>query len=350
MPYRLLLILPLVALLFDSGFIYGGTNRWTRSGLYGNCCISFIFHPINGNLVFGIGDDLDVYRSRNAGLSWSPLNVRALPFPVHTSLPDAGVLGGIHPLDPSRIVIFLDVILTSTDEGKTWKVIGNRPEGTLEDFEFDPTNPKIMYLAAHNTFSPREGFIYKSVDGGVSWKKILVRPYNIRTITFHPVTRDLYTIVDGVVLRSANGGSDWEQISGKIGGGGKFLIIHPTNPDVMYASLDGVFSSDDGGKNWRLLGCGCIVTGLTVDPTNTEAFYVSGLVFGEQRFGNFTVLKSSDGGKTLTQTNLPNMADRFPQNIMVNPLKNNVVLVGNSIFDGGVFRSTSYGELMESDN
>jgi hypothetical protein len=92
----------------------------------------------------------------------------------------------------------LDGMWKSTDDGKTWKNIGLKEARHIVRVIVHPKNPDIVWAAVMgHLFGPNENRgVYKSVDGGATWKKVLY-------------------------VNPQTGASD--------------LIIDPSNPDIMYA-------------------------------------------------------------------------------------------------------------------
>lgn len=168
----------------------------------------------------------------------------------------------------------------TTDGGKTWKAVLQIDENTgVTDIEFDPSNPDVLYAAAYQrrrqTWSllsggPQSG-IYKSVDNGVTWKKVTtglpkadigkiglaVTPANphlvYATIESDDKNKGFY--------RSANKGETWEKRNSYISGGTgphyyQEIEASPQDPDLIY-QMDVFFHvTRDGGKSFDYLGTG----------------------------------------------------------------------------------------------
>ncbi len=153
----------------------------------------------------------------------------------------------------------LDGMWKSTDDGKTWKNIGLKEARHIVRLIVHPKNPDIVWAAVMgHLFGPNENRgVYKSVDGGTTWKRVLY-------------------------VNPQTGASD--------------LIMDPSNPDIMYAgtwelirtpySLEsggvgsGMFKSTDGGNTWESIknnkglpkGVWGIV-GVAVAKSNTDKLY-----------------------------------------------------------------------------
>jgi hypothetical protein len=124
------------------------------------------------------------------------------------------------------------------------------------------TTPSTIYAG-------RDGGVYKSTDGGTSWKHLL-RDTSFENFSFVALTIDpgmpgtLYAGTLRSVVKITDGGGTWDS-----GSTGQNSLVHalaldPASPDTLYAGMDGgVFKSIDGGSTW-----GAINAGLTTPPSS----------------------------------------------------------------------------------
>jgi photosystem II stability/assembly factor-like uncharacterized protein len=230
-----------------------------------------------------VGDG--IYRSDDAGKTWTHLGLRdgeqipALAVDPHD--PNrlfAAVLG--HPYGPSAE----RGIYRSTDGGQTWKKVLYKDENTGgSDVVIDPKHPNVVYASMWQaTLGPWEdgneydgtgGGLFKSTDGGETWHKLTKGlPDDLVQINVALAASDperLYATLStmhqggyatGVglgVYRSDDGGESWRKITEdprpamKIGGGDLPVpAVDPTNPDVVYSASIVTMKSTDGGKTW----------------------------------------------------------------------------------------------------
>ena len=126
-----------------------------------------------------------------------------------------------------------DGIYKSDDGGQTWNPIGLSDSRHIAAIRIHPNNPDIIFVAVQGAlYGPsQERGIYKSIDGGKSWRKVLY-------------------------INTTTGGAD--------------ICMDPNNPRIVYAALwdhqrtpwnirsggsgSGLFKSVDGGENWEKIG------------------------------------------------------------------------------------------------
>lgn len=251
--------------------------------------------PSNANIIYvASGEGLHrpdlstgdgMYRSDDAGKTWTHLGLRdseQIPaLAIDPTNPDrvfAAVLG--HPYGPST----QRGIFRSEDGGRTWqKVLFKNDSTGGSDVVIDPRNPQVVYASLWgermgpwedaNTYDTTAGGLFKSTDGGTTWRKLTKGlPSNLVQINVAVAASDpqrLYatisTTVEGGyqsdkglgVYRSDDAGESWRKITDdprpamKIGGGDLSVpVVDPTNPDVVYSTSIVTCRSTDGGKTW----------------------------------------------------------------------------------------------------
>ncbi len=224
-----------------------------------------------------------------------------------------------------------DGMYRSTDAGKTWAKVGLADAGQVAHIAVHPSNPELVYVAVlGHAFAPNPTRgVFRSKDGGKTWDKILfandstgaialeLDPVNPRILFagFWQAVRRPWELISGGaasgIWKSVDGGDSWKEITrakglpagviGKIG-----LAVSPVNHERVWALVEadsgGLFRSDDGGATWtRSSGDNEIrqrawyFTHVFADPGNADGAYVL----------NVTLLKSVDGGKTFTNLRAP---------------------------------------------
>jgi len=219
----------------------------------------------------------------------------------------------------------------SEDAGKTWVSKGLKRSRHISRMRIHPTNPNIVYAAVMgNLFADdNERGVYKSIDGGDTWKKVLFAnassgavdlsfdPTNPRILfaTTWTIRRNPYSLSSGgegsALWKSTDSGETWKNISTNKGlpkgtWGISGVTISPANPDRVWALIEnkdgGLFRSDDGGKTWKktnsdrsLRQRAWYYTRLYADTQDEDIVYVV----------NVSYHKSKDGGKTFSSARAP---------------------------------------------
>ena len=228
-------------------------------------------------------------------------------------------------------VSFGDGVYKSMDAGKTWRHMGLKNSYAISTIIVHPQNPDLLYVCAMGkTFAPNsERGLYRSKNGGSTWEKILFKndstgcvniafdPSNPRTIyaTLWQAYRNRYSLSSGGngcgLYKSVDGGDTWKNISQNpglpVGLMGKITVtISAAKPERVYASVEnengGIFRSDDRGENWtrtsddrNLRKRPWYFSEIVADPQNADVIYCLNVQFW----------KSTDGGVKFSQVNNP---------------------------------------------
>jgi len=245
--------------------------------------------PSDPNIVYvGSGEGLHrpdlsigngIYKSTDAGATWTHLGIvdsQQIPAlavdPRDPRRVFAAVLG--HPYGPSEE----RGIYRSTDGGQTWRNVLFKDENTGgSDVQIDPSNPDVVYASMwearegpwedNNDFNGTGGGLFKSVDGGNTWRALTRGLPNDLAQIYVAIApsdpRRLYATVGAAsgklgFYRSDDAGENWTQIttdprpSTRIGGDGDLAIpkVDPKNPDLVYVASIVAFRSTDEGKTW----------------------------------------------------------------------------------------------------
>jgi photosystem II stability/assembly factor-like uncharacterized protein len=268
-----------------------------------------------------------VWKSENSGRTWTPI-FDSQPVPsigaiaVAPSNPNV-LYVGTGESDMRSQISFGNGMYKSTDAGKTWTHIGLDNTRQIGRILVDPQNPDMLFVAAlGHAYGPNpERGVYRSTDGGASWKRVLYKsddvgaidlafdPQNSRTIyaTLWNTRRPPWSVYPpsygpgSGIFKSTDGGDTWQQLTGglpteRVGRIG--IAVAPANSNLVYAIIDakegGIYRSNDAGASWhkmsdekRIWGRGWYFCNVVVDPNNPETVYVS----------NTSLYRSTDGGK-----------------------------------------------------
>lgn len=218
-----------------------------------------------------------------------------------------------------------DGIYKSTDSGKTWTHLGLAATQHIARIVIHPKNPDLVYIAAQGALHgpSRDRGIYKSSDGGKRWEQVHfvneltgcselsmdVHNPQVLYATMWEHQRKPWIVISGGegsgVYKSTDGGDTWKTIhEGLPEGKGKMAIsVARSNPDKVYALIEseregekgGLFVSTDAGDHWkqiskdhRLIQRSWYYTELFVDPNDEHTVYVL----------SAPALRSIDGGKS----------------------------------------------------
>jgi photosystem II stability/assembly factor-like uncharacterized protein len=304
-----------------------------------------VIHPEDSDVIY-VGTNLGgVRKSVDNGNTWATVN-HGFRYDDEQAPPgradDIETLA-ISPNQPETVFagIRYGGIYKTTNGGETWeRKLASR--FSIGCFAFDPRDPNIIYAGTGHLKGDRpapnagDGSLYKSSDHGESWARINGKGVftQISAIVVHPRdSRILFINTDKGVFKSSDGGANWVEwngsgekrlpnLLGESYPSGRRLVIDPTNPDVMYATVHnlpkifkrskkdnvaggkknklgrgkkrelqeawagGVFKTVDGGKTWeqKARGLKVLVTakrrGLTnftplrMDPKNPQVLYV----------------------------------------------------------------------------
>jgi len=217
-----------------------------------------------------------------------------------------------------------DGMYKSTDAGKSWKKIGLALTQHIARIVVNPKDPNIVLVAAQGALysNSKERGIYKSTDGGTTWKNVLFvdektgctdlsMDMNNPTILYASMWehgRLPWKVISGGngsgLYKSTDGGDNWEKMEeGLPKEMGKMSIaVCRSNSEKVYALIEsdwekeagGLYVSTNAGKNWsqvtndhRIIGRAWYYIKLFTDPLNDNTLYVM----------NAPALRSTDGGK-----------------------------------------------------
>ncbi|SDU05538.1 hypothetical protein SAMN05444156_1699 [Verrucomicrobium sp. GAS474] len=174
----------------------------------------------------------------------------------------------VDPKNPMIVYLGIDGDATSTksgggvfkslDGGLTWKQLANQP-GSRRMFyglAVDPTESKRIYWSGMGM----KGGVYRSEDGGESWKNVL--PNNQWCFNIHVGPDGAIYALDTNVWRSVDHGENWKKITNfPENWAGMGFDIDPQNPKTMWlsrgtwdgGSTGGVYKTVDGGATWDLI-------------------------------------------------------------------------------------------------
>ncbi|MDE3151786.1 MAG: hypothetical protein KGL93_06015, partial [Gemmatimonadota bacterium] len=311
--------------------------------------------------------DGGIFRTTNGGITWTPefqhqhaLSIGALAVdPVNPEVIWAGTGEG----NVRNNVSFGDGVFKSTDGGAHWTYMGLKNTRQIPRIAIDPNDPNTVLVAAMGNpwkDDPERG-VFRTRDGGRTWERVLyispevgaadvvidpVNPEIVYAATYK-FRRTPWSFSDGgpedAIYKSVDGGSTWTRLVGhglpttpisRVG-----LAVAPSEHDRVYAAIGSsegaIWRSDDAGENWQMVSDdqeanvrSFYFSHVAVDPTNPEHVFTLSMF----------LMDSHDGGKHFTAIAQQNHVDNHA--IWIDPSGSGRIIEGN---DGGVILSRDDG-------
>ncbi len=322
----------------------------------------------NPNIVFAGFASGGVWKTTNNGTTWEPVFDKEAvstigDIAIAPSDPSVVWVGTGEP-NNRQSSSWGDGIYKSLDGGKTWQKMGLEATHHIGRIVIHPKNPEVVYVAAlgHLWGANSERGVYKSVDGGKNWSQVLKinDDTGVADIAMDPESPEtLYAAAyerrrapygfngggpHGAIYKTSDGGATWKKLTkglpyenggdvGRIG-----LDIFRKNPNTVYAVVQhekgGIFRSDDKGETWKKTGDTnprpSYYSQVRIDPSNDLRIWVLGA----------NMYYSEDGGKSFKTDRVQRIHGDFHA-MWIDPADSNHVIAGS---DGGIHWSYDAGK------
>lgn len=318
-----------------------------------------------------------VWKTTDYGRTWTP---------IFDDQP-TGSIGAIAvaPSDPNVIYVGSgegmqrpdlstgDGMYKSTDGGRTWRHIGLADAQQIAQIAVDPHDAQRLFVAVlGHPYGPNaERGLFRSLDGGASWQKVLYRDEDTGAVDVVLDPRDpavvyavlwesrhgpwenaVFTGPGSGLFKSTDGGTTWRPLTdglptyaadglGRIG-----ITVAPSAPSRLYATVEaerhaGIYRSDDAGEHWRLVNADPRVVArpsdaaeIRVHPKNPDIVFVPTIV----------TWKSTDGGHTFQAIRGAPGGDDY-QRLWINPDNPDIMIMAA---DQGAIVTVNGGETWSS--
>jgi len=312
-----------------------------------------------------------VFKTTDYGVTW---------LPVTDGFLDTGSIGAIEVSESNPEVVYVGTgsdgirsnvitgrgVFRTRDAGRTWTFAGLREVGQISDVRVHPRDPQTVYVGAQGsawTSNPERG-VFRSVDGGETWKKVLYvdETLGASAVVMNPSNpKELYaalwfgqrrpwTILSGSeakggagIYKTTDGGDSWRKLGDGLPQGliGKIdLDISPANPRRVFALIEApgeeraLYRTDDAGATWTrqsneqgLLRRPFYYTNVHAHPKDPDIVFVN----------NESFFKSTDGGRTFKTLSTPHGDNH---SLWINPDDPDIMVQSN---DGGANVTTNGG-------
>jgi photosystem II stability/assembly factor-like uncharacterized protein len=315
--------------------------------------------PGNPFVFYVSGANGGVFKTVNGGTTWRPLfdNQSVLSIgeiALAPSNPDV-IYVGTGEENPRNNASFGDGVYRSNDGGDTWTHVGLEDSDRIARIRVDDKNPDVAYacVLGHEWGPSDQRGVFKTADGGKNWQRVLFRDnltgcsdIDVNPTNSNEIYAGMYTFLrqawhlrsgggETALYKSTDGGATWKRLANgipamldRIG-----VAVARSSPNIVYMisetpNYEGeVWRSDDSGASWRVVNKDpqlafrpFYYSDIRVDPNDPNRIFSLG---GQLWF-------SEDGGRSFRS--LPRDVHGDHQALWIDPANSKRILSGS---DGG---------------
>jgi len=321
-----------------------------------------------------------IWRTMDGGITWKPIFEHVGPMSIGAiavSQTDPSVVwAGTGEPNNRNTSSWGAGVFKSTDGGDSWTPMGLADTHHIGQIEIDPRSSNVVYVAAlgHLWGPNAERGLYKTADGGKTWNRVLSvnDDTGVVDVKLDPQSPDIVYAATfqrrraafgyngggtgSALYKSVDGGATWKKLTNNLpyaagGDTGRIgIAIYRKDPRIVYAEIDyqqrggGLFRSDDRGDSWTKMSsvnpAPPYFSRFWIDPNNDLRVYVAALQSTGVMAG---ITVSEDGGRTFK----PGLGDLVHPDfhaMWIDPANSNHLIIG---VDGGLYISRNGGNNWE---
>ena len=352
----------------NSGLLSAFKARGIGPALMSGRIVDIAIDPVSSSTWYIAAAAGGVWKTENSGVTWNPIFDNQSVYSIGCVTVDPknrfNVWVGTGENNSQRSVGYGDGLYKSVDAGKTFQRVGLENSEHIAKVIVDPHDSETVFVASQGPLWKEGGDrgVYKTTDGGKTWENVLTisentgvtdllmdpRDSNTLYAASYQRRRHVWTLVDGgpesTIYKTTDGGRSWKKINRGLPGGdlGRIgLAISPIQPDVVYAIVEatgnsgGFYRSEDRGESWQKQGS--YVSG---SPQYYQEIFCDPNIMDRIYSMDTMMMVSNDGGKNFAAVG---EADKHVDNhaLVIDPKDSNHLLVG---CDGGLYESWDQGK------
>ena len=354
--------------VMSAGTFAGLAFRGLGPGIATGRVSDLAVHPSEGATRYVAVASGGVWKTTDGAVSWRPVFDDEGSYSIGCLTMDPNdpltLWVGTGENNSQRSVGYGDGVYRSRDGGTSWKKMGLEASEHVGRIVVDPRHSGTVFVAAQGPLWSAGGDrgLYKTSDGGETWRKVLEISENtgVTDVVYDPRDPDVmyaaayqrrrhvWTLIDGgpesAIYKTTDGGESWRKLENglpKVDMGRVGLAIAPTRPDTVYAIVEaaedasGFYRSTDRGENWSkrsdyVASSPQYYMELVPDPVDPDRVY---------SLDTFTRV-TDDGGATWRRLGSParHVDDHA---LWIDPDDTAHLLIGG---DGGLYESWNGGE------